>query len=119
LCQHSQLAHTLCAGAALGAPFLLFVYTTTAINCLQDNSQQINSIDFHRTADLLVTASHDDMIYVYDTAQGTRLATEVPSKKYGAQNVVWTHSTEQVVLASNKVREKVALSAAGDATLIC
>jgi COMPASS component SWD2 len=73
---------------------------------LQDNTQQINSLDFHRTADLLVTASHDDLLYVYDTAQGQRLLTEVPSKKYGAQNVVWTHSTEQILFASNKVRSQ-------------
>ncbi|WIA36692.1 hypothetical protein OEZ86_007970 [Tetradesmus obliquus] len=68
----------------------------------KDNTQQINSLDFHRTADLLVTASHDDIIYVYDTAQGKRLLTEVPSRKYGAQNVVWTHSTELILFASNK-----------------
>ncbi|KAF6249780.1 hypothetical protein COO60DRAFT_1579329 [Scenedesmus sp. NREL 46B-D3] len=68
----------------------------------KDNTQQINSLDFHRTADLLVTASHDDVLYLYDTAQGTRLLTEVPSRKYGAQNVVWTHSTEQILFASNK-----------------
>jgi WD40 repeat protein len=78
----------------------------------QDNTQQINSIDFHRTADLLVTASHDDMLYIYDTAQGTQL-THVPSKKYGAQNVVWTHSTEHLLFASNKVCSKHTRAVAG------
>jgi COMPASS component SWD2 len=79
---------------------------------MQDNSQQINSLDFHRTADLLVTASHDDLLYIYDTAQGTQL-THVPSKKYGAQNVVWTHSTEHLLFASNKVSSGRARGEAG------
>lgn len=87
--------------------YLTCVCIPCASHCLQDNTQQINSLDFHRTADLLVTASHDDIIYVYDTAQGKRLLTEVPSRKYGAQNVVWTHSTELILFASNKVREQL------------
>ncbi len=36
----------------------------------QDNESPINSMDFHRTADLLVTASDDDSIHVYNTSSG-------------------------------------------------
>lgn len=62
----------------------------------------MNSIDLHRVHDLLVTAGDDDHLHVYDTAEGRHLAT-IPSLKYGCQNVVWTHSPEKVVFASNKV----------------
>eukprot|EP00983_Pelagomonas_calceolata_P109195 1159533-Pelagomonas_calceolata.AAC.1 len=34
---------------------------------LQDNQARINSMDFHRTEDMLVTASDDDSIHVYNT----------------------------------------------------
>ena len=37
---------------------------------LQDNEGAINSIDFHRSEDLLVTASDDDSIHVYRTSTG-------------------------------------------------
>lgn len=67
----------------------------------KESTKQVNSIDFHRVHDLLVTAGDDDHLHVYDTAEGRHLAT-VPSLKYGCQNVVWTHSPEKIVFASNK-----------------
>lgn len=50
----------------------------------------------------MITASNDDTLNIYDTAEGKRLFS-VPSHKYGAQNVVWTHSPQRVIIASNKV----------------
>ena len=35
----------------------------------QDNNARINSIDFHRTEDMLVTASDDDSIHIYNTGK--------------------------------------------------
>lgn len=69
---------------------------------LQECSSKVNSIDFHRTHDLLVSAGDDDVLHVYDTAEGRHVAA-IPSSKYGCQNVVWTHAPDKVVFASNKV----------------
>eukprot|EP00878_Enallax_costatus_P013899 GHUV01014534.1.p1 GENE.GHUV01014534.1~~GHUV01014534.1.p1 ORF type:complete len:275 (+),score=51.67 GHUV01014534.1:210-1034(+) len=68
---------------------------------LKDHHAQINSIDFHRVHDLLITASADDTLQLYDTADAKHLCS-IPSYKYGAQNVVWTHAPDRVVFASNK-----------------
>lgn len=65
------------------------------------NQGAINSLDFHRSADLLATAAADDKIIVYDIAEGRQLAT-VPSNKYGCAQVTWTHAPNQVIFASNK-----------------
>lgn len=37
----------------------------------KDYKGKISSMDFHRKEDLLVTASHDDSIRLYDTANAT------------------------------------------------
>ena len=37
---------------------------------MQDTAAPINSMDFHRTEDLLVTASEDDSLHVYRTSSG-------------------------------------------------
>lgn len=63
---------------------------------------RINSIDFHRLEDLLVTASEDDSINVYDTSRGSLVKT-LHSKKYGVANVKFTHSHHAVLYASSKV----------------
>ncbi|KAF8065536.1 wdr82 [Scenedesmus sp. PABB004] len=68
---------------------------------LKDNSAAINSLDFHRSRDLLITASDDDSLHIYDTAEG-RLLHTVGSHKYGARCVTWQHSSDHVVIASNK-----------------
>ena len=41
---------------------------------------RVNSISFHRTEDLLVSASNDDNIRIYDTNRGKELNT-LQSKK--------------------------------------
>jgi hypothetical protein len=76
--------------------------TRRANDATQDNSAAINSIDFHRTHDLLATASGDRSIHVYDTAEA-KLLTTVHSHKYGCQLVTWGHAPDKLLFASNKV----------------
>ncbi len=71
---------------------------------LQDvGHARINSMDFCRTDDLLVTGADDDSIRVYNTANGTALDT-LFSRKYGVQSICFTHSPDCVIYASRKVR---------------
>jgi COMPASS component SWD2 len=62
---------------------------------------RINSISFHRTEDLLVSASNDDAIRIYDTNRGKELNT-LQSKKYGVANICYTHDPASVVYSSTK-----------------
>ncbi|KAG2454675.1 hypothetical protein HYH02_000514 [Chlamydomonas schloesseri] len=67
----------------------------------KEGHSRINSMDFCRTEDLLVTASDDDSIRLYDVARGTQQES-VSSRKYGVQNICFTHSPDCVVYASRK-----------------
>ncbi|GMH41127.1 hypothetical protein BSKO_09037 [Bryopsis sp. KO-2023] len=67
----------------------------------KENKAKINSLDFHRSAELLVTASDDDSINVYDTCGGSHLKT-LFSRKYGCHSVSFTHHTNAVLAASSK-----------------
>lgn len=69
----------------------------------KDNEARINSIDFHRTEDLLVTAGDDDAINVYNT-QTAQVQKTLLSKKYGVANISFTHDPNSVIYSSNKVR---------------
>jgi COMPASS component SWD2 len=62
---------------------------------------RINSISFHRTEDLLVSASNDDVIRIYDTQRAKELNT-LQSKKYGVANICYTHDPQSVVYSSTK-----------------
>jgi COMPASS component SWD2 len=84
------------------------------IALLQECNSRVNSIDFHRTHDLLVSAGDDDILHVYDTAEGRHVAS-IPSNKYGCQNVVWTHAPDKIVFASHKVGPEAAAAAAAAA----
>jgi COMPASS component SWD2 len=53
-----ELTETVMRSMGIGATF-------------KDYGGKINSIDFHRTDDLLVTASDDESIRLYDTANAT------------------------------------------------
>jgi len=64
-----------------------------------DNKGPINSLDFHRTEDLLVTAGDDDSIHVYNTANGTQQRTLL-SKKYGVGCICFTHHTNAIICGS-------------------
>ncbi|GIL78667.1 hypothetical protein Vretimale_6168 [Volvox reticuliferus] len=69
--------------------------------CFKDGHQRINSMDFCRTEDLLVTGSDDDSIRVYDVARGVPVDT-LHSRKYGVQNLCFTHDPACIVYASRK-----------------
>ena len=68
---------------------------------LEVAATRVNSISFHRTEDLLVSASNDDNIRIYDTNRGKELNT-LQSKKYGAANICYTHDPHSVVYSSTK-----------------
>ncbi|GMY13305.1 protein ANTHESIS POMOTING FACTOR 1 [Fagus crenata] len=60
---------------------------------------KINSIDFHRKEDLLVTASEDDSVRFYDIANAKLLKTTY-HKKHGADRVCFTHHPSSVICSS-------------------
>ncbi|XP_010251122.1 PREDICTED: WD repeat-containing protein 82 [Nelumbo nucifera] len=60
---------------------------------------KISSIDFHRTKDLLVTASEDDSVRLYDIANATLLKTTY-HKKHGADRICFTHHPSSVICSS-------------------
>ncbi|KAL0431641.1 UNVERIFIED_CONTAM: protein ANTHESIS POMOTING FACTOR 1 [Sesamum radiatum] len=64
-----------------------------------DFGGKINSLDFHRTADLLVTASDDDSVRLYDIATAKLLKTTY-HKKHGADRICFTHHPSSVICSS-------------------
>ncbi|XP_043726320.1 protein ANTHESIS POMOTING FACTOR 1 [Telopea speciosissima] len=64
-----------------------------------DFGGKINSVDFHRTKDLLVTASDDDSVRLYDIANATLLKTTY-HKKHGADRICFTHHPSSVICSS-------------------
>ncbi|XP_051117546.1 protein ANTHESIS POMOTING FACTOR 1 [Andrographis paniculata] len=66
-----------------------------------DFGGKVNSIDFHRKADLLVTASDDDSIRFYDIASA-KLVKTTYHKKYGADRVCFTHHPSCVISSSKR-----------------
>ncbi|XP_057481677.1 protein ANTHESIS POMOTING FACTOR 1-like [Actinidia eriantha] len=60
---------------------------------------KINSLDFHRTADLLITASEDDSVRLYDIANAKLLKTTY-HKKHGADRICFTHHPSSVICSS-------------------
>ena len=72
-------------------------------SALQTNpAVRINSLDVHRTEDLLVTAGDDDALRVYSTQSGVEL-NQIWSKRHGICHITYTHDPQGVVYASNKV----------------
>lgn len=67
----------------------------------KENTGRINSLDFHRREDLLVTAGEDDSVHLYNINSGTVEKT-VYSRKYGVSHIRFTHHPQSVVYASNK-----------------
>lgn len=60
---------------------------------------KINSLDFHRTDDLLITASEDDSVRLYDIANAKLLKTTY-HKKHGADRICFTHHPSSAVCSS-------------------
>eukprot|EP00270_Netrium_digitus_P009756 TRINITY_DN2988_c0_g1_i1.p1 TRINITY_DN2988_c0_g1~~TRINITY_DN2988_c0_g1_i1.p1 ORF type:complete len:409 (+),score=87.56 TRINITY_DN2988_c0_g1_i1:30-1229(+) len=65
----------------------------------KDYNGKINSLDFHRTDDLLVTASDDESIRLYNTATASLVKT-IHSKKYGVDQICFTHHPSSVIYSS-------------------
>ncbi|BDA44001.1 WD repeat-containing protein 82 [Coccomyxa sp. Obi] len=70
----------------------------------KDNAARINSLDFHKSEDLLVTAGEDDSIRTYNTQSGTS-SKVLFSKKYGVAHICFTHDPQSVIYASTKGTE--------------
>ncbi|KAK4487545.1 hypothetical protein RD792_005806 [Penstemon davidsonii] len=64
-----------------------------------DFGGKVNSLDFHRTADLLVTSSDDDSVRFYDTTSA-KLVKTTYHKKHGADRICFTHHPSSVVCSS-------------------
>ncbi|RKO89146.1 WD repeat-containing protein 82, partial [Blyttiomyces helicus] len=66
-----------------------------------DNTAQITSLDFDDTGDLLITASDDETLRIYDCLTGTSKGV-LNSKKYGCTLARFTHRATSVIYASTK-----------------
>nr|GLL26656.1 WD repeat-containing protein 82-B [Ipomoea trifida] len=64
-----------------------------------DFGGKISSLDFHRTADLLITASEDDSVRLFDIANAKLLKTTY-HKQHGADQVCFTHHPSSVICSS-------------------
>ncbi|KAF6157447.1 hypothetical protein GIB67_004385 [Kingdonia uniflora] len=64
-----------------------------------DFAGKISSVDFHRTDDLLITASEDDSVRLYDIANAKLLKTTY-HKKHGADRICFTHHPSSVICSS-------------------
>ncbi|KII62755.1 WD repeat-containing protein 82 [Thelohanellus kitauei] len=59
----------------------------------------INSIDYSDSGEFLITASGDDTFFVFDCVSGKKIKL-IHSKKYGCENVRFTHSNSCVIHSS-------------------
>ncbi|KAJ4729281.1 WD repeat-containing protein 82-like [Melia azedarach] len=64
-----------------------------------DFGGKINSLDFHRKDDLLVTASDDDSVRLYDIASAKLIKTTY-HKKHGADRVCFTHHPSSAICST-------------------
>lgn len=60
---------------------------------------KINSLDFHRTADLLITACEDNSVRLYDIANA-KLLKITNHEKHGADRICFTHHPNSVICSS-------------------
>ncbi|KAL3643976.1 Protein ANTHESIS POMOTING FACTOR 1 [Castilleja foliolosa] len=67
-----------------------------------DFGAKINSLDFHRTADLLVTTSDDDSVRLYDISTAKLLKTTY-HKKHGADRICFTHHPSSIICSSKNL----------------
>jgi len=65
----------------------------------KDNSNKINSIDFYHDGELMVSSSDDESVHVYNTNSG-EMQKVVLSKKYGVDQIRFTHAKDAVICAS-------------------
>lgn len=72
----------------------------------RENSGRINSLSFNDAGDLLITASDDESIIIYDCMQGTSKRA-LNSKKYGVDLIKYTHASSTAIHASTKVDDTI------------
>jgi WD40 repeat protein len=84
--------------------FYLFIFLQQPI---EDDLHSVNSLAFHRTHDLLVTASNDHGIRLYDTQHGIEARDGLYSRKYGVANISFAHDHHSVIYSSTKVERLI------------
>lgn len=72
----------------------------------RENTDRINSIDFSKSGDTMISSSDDDSIVIYDCEKGTHKRT-LNSKKYGVDLIHYTHAPNTAVHSSNKVDDTI------------
>ncbi|KAF1743671.1 hypothetical protein MXB_676 [Myxobolus squamalis] len=72
----------------------------------QDNSLPVNSLDISDSGEFIASASNDDSINLYDCVSAKNIKT-VYSKKYGCENIRFTHSNNCIIHSSNKVNDSI------------
>lgn len=69
----------------------------------KENTDKINSVDFSPNGEHLITGSDDDSIIIYDCAMEGKPKRTLYSRKYGVNNINYTHAGTTVIYSSNKV----------------
>ena len=73
-----------------------------------ERASNVTSLDFDDQGELLVAASDDETMHIFDIKEGKKTKT-VPSKKYGVHLARFTHHSRQVLYASTKVDDSLRL----------
>ncbi|KAL6563120.1 hypothetical protein OROHE_005707 [Orobanche hederae] len=80
----------------------------------RDYNDRISSLDYHKAASYVVTASDDESIHLYDVSTATCLKT-INSKKYGVDLVCFTsHPTTVIYSSKNSWDESLRLLSLND-----
>ena len=66
----------------------------------KDHKERINSMCFNSKGNLLVTASDEDEIFMYNVETGKLKQSNVYSRKYGVKHINFTHSDTCILYAS-------------------
>ncbi|CAG0917567.1 unnamed protein product [Notodromas monacha] len=74
-------------------------YKTSAV--IEDFGEKINSVCYSDDGSFLVCSSDDDRITLFDSIVG-QVTLKLPSKRYGAEHVTYTHSIHGVLHASRR-----------------
>jgi len=65
----------------------------------KDNTDRINSLDFYKDGEFLITSSDDESVNLYNCTEGKKKKV-VYSKKYGVDLVRFTHHPNAIICAS-------------------
>lgn len=70
------------------------------------NTNRINSIDFSKDGNSLISSSTDDQIVIYNTEKAKRLK-DIPIRKYGVELLQFSNSPDIVLHSSNKQNDAI------------